>query len=54
LLELFEIKYCCEGFELTNNFPYLNFSRLTMDLELKIQRSLDEWISIEKSWNFRI
>jgi hypothetical protein len=38
-LENFEIIYGYEGFDVRNNFPYRNFLRFEMDLELKIKRS---------------
>jgi hypothetical protein len=38
-LEKFEIKYDCEGFDVSNIFPYLNFSRFEMEFELKIREA---------------
>jgi hypothetical protein len=36
-LEKIELKYGCEEFEIRNNFPYMNFSRIEMEFELKIR-----------------
>jgi hypothetical protein len=37
-LEIFEIKYRAEGFELRNKSPYWNFSRLIKEFELKFRK----------------
>jgi hypothetical protein len=39
MLEKFKINYGFEGFEIMNNFPYRNFLRFKMDLELKISEA---------------
>jgi hypothetical protein len=36
-LEIFEIKYGAEGFKLTNNSPYWNFSIFEVKFELKFR-----------------
>jgi hypothetical protein len=38
-LKKFEIKYCCKGFEIWNNFPYRNFHRFKKNLELEIREA---------------
>jgi hypothetical protein len=38
-LEEFRVKYGCECLEARNNFLHSNFSRLVMEIELKIQGS---------------
>jgi hypothetical protein len=37
VLEKFQIKYVCEGFEVRNNFPYINFLISETKFELKIR-----------------
>jgi hypothetical protein len=39
LLEKLEINYGWREFEIKNNFPYRNFSRLEMEFELIIQKT---------------
>jgi hypothetical protein len=36
-LEIFQIKYGCEGFRVRNNFPYMYFSKFGIEFELKIR-----------------
>jgi hypothetical protein len=36
LLQKFQIKYGWKGVEIGNNFPYINFSRLEIEFEIKI------------------
>jgi hypothetical protein len=37
-LEFFEIKYGCEGIKVRNDFPYWNFSKFSIEFELKIRK----------------
>jgi hypothetical protein len=36
LLKKIQIKYGCEGFDVRNNFPYINFLIFETEFELKI------------------
>jgi hypothetical protein len=38
---IFLIKYCVEGFDKRNNFPYINFFRFEVYFELKLIEALE-------------
>jgi hypothetical protein len=46
-LKKIEIKYGCEGFEISNNFIYRNFSEFEMEFELKIKEASRVGISMK-------
>jgi hypothetical protein len=48
----FEIKYGWKVFQIRNNFPYTNFLRFEMDLELKFRESSMSWQQGKIDCNF--
>jgi hypothetical protein len=50
LLKKIQIKYGCEGFDVRNNFPYINFLIFETEFELKIGEDSRDWNSIEFVW----
>jgi hypothetical protein len=51
-LEKFEIKYGCEGFDVSNNFPYWIFSRFRMEFELKFEQGSKIQVQMDFDWIF--